>query len=783
MSATRVLGFSFAALMLFASIPRAGAQEYAYDPPDRVARLAYQSGDVEFAPSGVDDWGSAYRNRPLGTGDRLYTGDDGRAALELGGASVRLDADTALNVFDLDDQAAQFELSQGTMNLRVRWLDRGQTYEVDTPTLAFVVSQPGSYRIDVGRGRDGDGTQITVFSGAGEAYGSAGDSRELRAGRSYRFEGDSLDDVSVMSLPRRDSFDRFCFDRDYRYDHSTSRRYVSADVIGYDDLDDYGDWSYSSGYGEVWYPRQVSYGWAPYRDGRWEWIDPWGWTWVDNASWGFAPSHYGRWAYIGNRWGWIPGGTSRGAVYAPALVAFIGAFLGDGQPVGWFPLGPRDVYQPWYPVSRNYFTTVNVTNVTTINQTVINNYYNSYVNNTTVVNPPSYANRGVPNAVTVVPRNVFTGARPVAAAALRVQPQVLAQARITPAVRIAPSIASVGFAGGNARAAHGAPSALFAREVVARRTPPPAPAPIAQRFNLIANQGGKPLATAQLHELRQRDAESRPLPQRVRMAGAGAENGNAQTAMPHTPGRDLQTPRTDAQVPRVQDAQERPQRGPNPQPSQDSSRPGELPSARYARQQQIPAGGQQPTPRVDTQVPRAQDAQERLPRDERMNQPPQGDNGYTRDLRPQPPRRDVQVQQAQESASYGNEPAPQPRERPQHMDVQVPRVQDAQERPMRRDTQDQSPRQTQYRDVQVPRAQDAQERLREAPMPPPEPRVMPQDRPRVVQQNQPRVQPAPQRTTAQPQATSERPAQEPRENRKPKNKDEQRDHDSQDPQH
>ena len=748
MYASRILGFSLATLMLFAAAPRVAAQDYASDPPDRVARLAYQSGDVEFAPSGADDWGSAYRNRPLSTGDRLYTGEDGRAALELGGASVRLDADTAVNVFDLDDQTAQFELSQGTMNLRVRWLDNGQTYEVDTPTLAFVVSQPGSYRIDVGDGRGG--TQITVFSGAGTVYGSDGGSRELRAGRSYRFADENLDNVSTMPLPRRDSFDRFCFDRDSRYDHSASRRYVSADVIGYDDLDDYGDWSNTADYGEVWYPRQVSYGWAPYHDGRWEWIDPWGWTWVDNAPWGFAPCHYGRWAYIGNRWGWIPGGTSRGAVYAPALVAFIGLSFGGGQPVGWFALGPRDVYQPWYPVSRNYFTTVNVTNVRVVNQTVINNYYISYVNNTTVVNPPGYANRNVPGAVTVVPREAFTGARPVAAAAMRVQPQMLAQAKVTPAVRIAPNMASVGLAATATRPSRNAPpSTLFSRSVVARRTPPPAPASLTQRFNLIANQGGKPLAPAQLRDLRQSGAETRPMPQRVRMVGSGVGNGGPQSPMPpeqrpadRTP---APAPRVDAQTPRAQDTQER------------SPHPGELPSARYAHQPQPPTGSQ---PAMTPRDERTPNYPPRAPRDNATQPPPPSDNGNPRDMRSQaPPYRDVQVpraQDAQEQPPYRNEQPPQPQERPRPpRDNAKPPPQEngPQSYPPRRDVQEQPPRPP--RESQSP--------------PRPEPRQQ---------------QPAPQRPAAQPQG-NERPAQDSKENRKPKSKDEQhdKDKDSQDQQH
>ena len=56
----------------------------------------------------------------------------------------------------------------------------------------------------------------------------------------------------------------------------------------------------------VWYPN-VYPGWAPYREGHWAWVEPWGWTWVDDAPWGFAPFHYGRWVNVGGRWGWVPG--------------------------------------------------------------------------------------------------------------------------------------------------------------------------------------------------------------------------------------------------------------------------------------------------------------------------------------------------------------------------------------------------------------------------------------------------------------------------------------------
>src|SRR5207245_1389824 len=74
----------------------------------------------------------------------------------------------------------------------------------------------------------------------------------------------------------------------------------------------------------VWVPRSMIVGWAPYRYGHWAWVDPWGWTWIDDAPWGFAPFHYGRWVYVDGGWGWVPGHVVARPVYAPALVAFVG---------------------------------------------------------------------------------------------------------------------------------------------------------------------------------------------------------------------------------------------------------------------------------------------------------------------------------------------------------------------------------------------------------------------------------------------------------------------------
>jgi len=461
-------------------------QSQAYDnadqAPGRVARLAYLSGQVQFAPAGESDWGSVEVNRPMVIGDRLLTGDDGRAVLELGDASIRIDNDSAFDFLNLDQDNVQVELSQGTLNIAVRQLAQSENFEVDTPTVAFVASTPGIYRID--DDPSGTGSMVTVFQGSGTVYGENGVSRPVAAGTSYRFNDSTLASVEANGLPQSDDFDRFCEARDANYNRYTQQeqQYVPPDMIGADDLDQYGQWDNTPDYGNVWYPTSVPVGWAPYRYGHWAWIDPWGWTWVGDEPWGFAPFHYGRWVYARNRWGWMPGPVHVRPVYAPALVAFVGGSgfsvsvnLGGGGPVGWFPLGPRDVYVPWFHASRNYFTNVNVTNIRNVyvNKTVINNFYGDYRAGRV---PPrgrnDYAYRRMPGAVTAVPRNVFTGARPVHPAALKLDRTQLARSEVALRPSVNPDRSSLGLRHPTARPTTIKGREPFARPVVARHQPP-----------------------------------------------------------------------------------------------------------------------------------------------------------------------------------------------------------------------------------------------------------------------------------------------------------------------
>ncbi len=503
-----VLGVAMA-LALF--LPKLALADDDDDPPSVIARLAYSQGAVSFQPAGTEDWVDARINRPITTGDKLWSDQDGRVELQLDASTIRLSHSTGFSFLNLNDNITQVRLSEGTILVRVRHLDDNETYEIDTPNLAFSITRPGIYRVNVDEG--GDATSIRVRDGEGQVTGG-GASYSVRSHDDAVFSGTDQLSADVQDLSADyDEFDTWSANRDRRWEHSRSAQYVSQDVVGYEDLDDHGDWRDSPEYGHVWYPRVEVADWAPYHYGHWAYIEPWGYTWVDDQPWGFAPFHYGRWANVEGRWGWIPsppraeGVVYVRPVYAPALVAFVGgggfsvgiAVGGGGGSVGWFPLGPREVYVPSYRVSQRYVENVNISN-TTVNRTVINNYYRTTVVNKTTVTNVTYVNQRVPGAVMATSRQAFTSAQPVERNAVRVDARQMASAQVQ--VRQPAIVPTKQAVLGSARPAeHQPPAAVQQRAVVAKAAPPPPPPSFERRQEAIKSNGGQPLSGKQIRQM------------------------------------------------------------------------------------------------------------------------------------------------------------------------------------------------------------------------------------------------------------------------------------------
>ena len=352
------------------------------------------------------------------TGDRLSTDASGRAEVRIGSTTVRLASGTEVEVLRLDDDHIALQLHSGSAAVRLRQREAADEFELKTAEGRFRTERTGRYRFD----RSDDSSNVTVYSGQAH-YEGPGSALTVNANQRAEFwlDGRNAAQYSITE-PQRDSFASWNSDRDRTDDRSASSRYVSPEMTGIEDLDRHGRWEQNTEYGALWTPRNVAPDWAPYAAGHWAFVRPWGWSWVDDAPWGFAPFHYGRWVWFRNAWCWAPGTYVARPVYAPALVAWVGGpsvsvsiSIGGGSPaptVGWFPLAPREVYVPSYPVSPRYVQNVNVTHVTNI------------TNITTIINNPQaavgridYSNRKFPHAVTVVPQSVLTARQPVAPAA------------------------------------------------------------------------------------------------------------------------------------------------------------------------------------------------------------------------------------------------------------------------------------------------------------------------------------------------------------------------------
>jgi len=204
-----------------------------------------------------------------------------------------------------------------------------------------------------------------------------------------------------------------------------------------------------------------------------------------------------------------------------------------GANVGWFPLGPREVYVPGYRYSRRYLHNVNYTNTVIVNNVIINRVY---TNRSTYI-PYNYRNER--DAITVTSRDAFVGARPVSNHIVRVRDSEIREWRThNAAPAIAPERVSALGARWNDTAARTAvrtpAQRIVERDVVVRRTPPSQRVTFEQERRAIVENDNRPVARRQIT---------------VAPRGATQPSDDRQRRVPDQSGNDVRqggTPRTEA---------------------------------------------------------------------------------------------------------------------------------------------------------------------------------------------------------------------------------------------
>ena len=465
-----------------------------------VARISFVSGPVSYSRGDdPDEWDDAIENVPLTIGDRIYAPEDGRAELQLpSGNFVRLAPRSYFSALNLSDDIKQFYLGEGAASFNIRRLRSDEVIEIDTPNVSVTLDQPGRYRIAV----DEDGnSRISVRRGRVIVAASG---RQITVENSeIRIYGTDSPRYEIVGLPATDAFDRWVAERDDRFDraYSGASRYASEEIIGVEDLSDYGRWENIPEYGYAWTPSVVAAGWAPFSVGRWFWQDPWGWTWISGERWGWATSHYGRWMPYRSRWYWVPVRPRTRVIYAPACVEFVRV----RDHVGWFPLHPRDRFIPWW--ERRDRRSINQ-NITYVNRTY----------------------------VTVVNQNTFISARPVTKHIVRdaVVLREASSARMTSESLPIPSRSSLRVVSETGERRNQGPSAnVLARAAVVRTAPPAPPPTFQEKLPEIQKSQGKPIAPSTALALTSQNDKTRAPRVPIRPAAVEVRGGDF---APRTPG-------------------------------------------------------------------------------------------------------------------------------------------------------------------------------------------------------------------------------------------------------
>lgn len=348
------------ALVLFfaACFPTARADDA---PAHRAARLSYLTGDVTVDHLDNTAGDPAQVNMPLAEGSRLTTGEDGEAEVEFeDGSLVRLTPNSSLglNVLSVDPAEnfhTQMMVLHGLVYAKLHASSK-YFYVVDAGGELVTPVANATVRINL----DQPPATISVFDGTVQVEHprspqAEGYKKDVRAGEMVTGDASYSGQYSLSQNIDQDSWDEWNRSRDQAAaDAALSRtaardNYAGDERYGWSDLDANGSWYDVPGQGQVWQPTLAQEAdFDPYGYGSWVAYPGTGYVWASGYSWGWTPFRCGRWSYWnGFGWGWSPvGGCGRRGWGFGGGVGHGVYVVNIGHPPSNYRLPTRPVHEP-----------------------------------------------------------------------------------------------------------------------------------------------------------------------------------------------------------------------------------------------------------------------------------------------------------------------------------------------------------------------------------------------------------------------------------------------------
>jgi len=304
------------------------------DSQVRMVRLSEVQGDVQVDRNTGQGLEKAFLNLPITQGVVLKTKRDGRAEVEFeDGSTVRLIPDTVidfaqLSLLDSGTKVSGVHLQEGTAYINfsgAKDAELNLTFGHEKVSLTHAAH----FRVEMG---DTD-ANVSVFGGDVQVVGDSG-TVAISKNHTANFDLTDGDHYTLAKSVEPDDYDAWDKQQDQYHQQYASNSYsnYSPYAYGTTDLNYYGSFFNSPGYGMMWQPYFAGAGWDPFMNGAWAFAPGYGYGWVSGYPWGWTPYHYGSWVYLPNRgWAWAPGGSWAGW-NAPRIVRSPSNFVAPQPP-------------------------------------------------------------------------------------------------------------------------------------------------------------------------------------------------------------------------------------------------------------------------------------------------------------------------------------------------------------------------------------------------------------------------------------------------------------------